>query len=145
MNTDDTIIKVTYQTKKAIEAMYPIKISEQEILDIVDSQIKGVAFGLKKGISIKLPVIGRFLFIDRSGTLNKIYDLLKVRDFYSEIEFNQKILEGQIATIKRNKARWKREHTEKLTVIDIVKKPNISNGRIMYDKLSKLIEGKNGE
>ena len=144
MNIDDTTRRVIKETKLHIENTFPIQISEEEITDVVDSQFRGLVFGLKKGISIKLPVIGRFLYFDKSGMLDIIRELNKLRDFYSEIEFEQKELENKIAYIKRNKERWEKERKTKLTVIDVVKKPNLSNGHIIYDRLSKLIEQENG-
>jgi len=145
MNVDDTIRRITKEVKIQIEKKYPIEMSEEEILDVVDSQFRGTVYGLKKGLSIKLPVIGRFLFINKSDTIRRIMELNKIKDFYSEIEFEQKVLEGKIATIQRHKARWKKERETELTVVDVVRTPNISNGKIIYDRLSKLIEEQNGE
>jgi hypothetical protein len=145
MNIDDTTRRIIKETKIYIEEKFPIEISEEEITDIVDSQFRGLVYGLKKGISIKLPVIGRFLYIDKSRILEEVRELNRIKDFYSEIEFEQKELENKIAYIKRNKERWKKERETKLTVIDVVRKPNLSNGHIIYDKLSKLIEQENGE
>ena len=145
MNIDDTTRRVIKETKLFIEEKFPIQISEEEITDIVDSQFRGLVFGLKKGVSIKLPVIGRFLFMDKKQVLANIAELNRIRDFYSEIEMEQKELENKINWIKKNKERWKKERETKLTVIDVVKKPNISNGHIIYDRLSKLIEEEDGK
>lgn len=145
MNIDDTIRRVIKETKIHIEEKFPIQISEEEITDVVDSQFRGLVFGLKKGVSIKLPVIGRFLFMDKQQVLANVAELNRIRDFYSEIEIEQKELENKINWIKKNKERWKKERETKLTVIDVVKKPNISNGHIIYDRLSKLIEEENGK
>lgn len=140
MNIDDTTRRIIKETKLFIEEKFPIQISEEEITDIVDSQFRGLVFGLKKGVSIKLPVIGRFLYMDKKQVLENIRELNRIRDFYSEIEMEQKELENKINWIKKNKERWKKERETKLTVIDVVKKPNLSNGHIIYDRLSKLIE-----
>lgn len=140
MNIDDTTLRVIKEVKEQIKEYQPIELSEEEIIDIVDSQIKGTSFGLKKGVSVKLPIIGRFLFNNRSGNAKIFVELNKIKDWYSEIEYNQMELEAKINIIKRNKKRWKKEMNSKLTVVELVKVPNISNGRIMYDKLSKLVE-----
>ena len=140
MNIDDTTRRIIKETKLFIEEKFPIQISEEEITDIVDSQFRGLVFGLKKGVSIKLPVIGRFLYMDKKQVLENIRELNRIRYFYSEIEMEQKELENKINWIKKNKERWKKERETKLTVIDVVKKPNLSNGHIIYDRLSKLIE-----
>lgn len=145
MNIDDTTRRIIKETKLFIEEKFPIQISEEEITDIVDSQFRGLVFGLKKGVSIKLPVIGRFLYMDKKQVLENIRELNRIRDFYSEIEMEQKELENKINWIKKNKERWKKERETKLTVIDVVKKPNLSNGHIIYDRLSKLIEQENGK
>ena len=145
MNIDDTTRRIIKETKLYIEEKFPIEISEEELTDIVDSQFRGLVFGLKKGVSIKLPVIGRFLYMDKKQVLENIRELNRIRDFYSEIEMEQKELENKINWIKKNKERWKKERETKLTVIDVVKKPNLSNGHIIYDRLSKLIEQEDGK
>jgi len=145
MKSDDTILKALKIIQQKYKDRFGVYISESEIMDVIDSQIHGTAFGLKKGISVKLPVLGTFLFLDRKKTMEEIGRLHKVKEFYSEIEFERKVLEGKIATIKRNKARWAKEKLNKPTIVDIVKRPNISNGNILYNSLSKLIKDKNGK
>lgn len=140
MNVDDITRRVLKEVVIGIQEYRPIEISEEEILDIVDSQIKGASYGLKKGVSIRLPILGRFLFSNRKDVIRRTHEFRKMKDFYSEIEYNQLDLEARINTIKEHKARWRKEEKEKLTVIELVKKPNISNGRIIYDKLSRLLE-----
>jgi len=140
MKIDETTLKAIKVVKEKIESKFDIEISEQELIDIVDSQFRGAVYGLKKGISVKLPVIGRFIFLDKKSTLEEIFKLNKVRDFYSEIEFSQKVLEGKIRTIKRNKERISKEKKTKYKVIDIIKKPNISGGHILYDALNEALK-----
>ena len=143
MKIDNITLRMIKEVKLEIFQQKGLDVSEEEITDIVDSQFRGTVFGLKKGVSIILPNLGRFLFNNRSDTLRRIAEFKSIREFYSEIEYNQMDLEARIATIKRNKARWVKERETELTVLDVVRKPNISNGKIIYDKLSKLI--KDGE
>lgn len=140
MNIDDTILRTVKETKIHIFKKTGIDISEEEIVDIVDSQFRGAVFGFKKGVSIILPLIGRFLFNNRSDTLRRTIELNKLKDQYSEIEFNQLELEAKLKTINRNKERWLKEREKELTIIDLVSKPNIAGGHIIYDKLHEIVD-----
>lgn len=145
MKIDDTILKVVKLTKIEIKEFFPIEISEEEIIDIADSQFRGASFGLKKGLSVKLPVIGRFLRLDKKFINERIAELKKYKEFYSEIEYEQAELEAKIEFIKRNKDRWKKERETKITVTELIKLPNITNsGKLIYDRLNQLVD-KNGE
>lgn len=139
MQKDDIIIESLRLIRKQVKDKYDLDISEEEIHDIVESQIKGAVFGFKKGVSVKLPVFGKFLFIDRKKTSEEIYKLYKVKEYYSEVEYERAILEGKLQTIKRNKNRWLKEKKERPTIIEVIKKPNISTSKIIYDRLSKLL------
>jgi len=142
MKKDDTIRKIIGEVVEDLRVVYGKEFSPKEVDDIVSSQFIGAVAQLSKGINVSLPYLGKLVTADKKALNLSVGELNKLREFYSDIEFKQRILKAKIKTIEANKERWKREReAKKIPVMNMIRMPKIGKDTrpIIGDKLNELI------
>ena len=143
MLKDDTIERLLRETQEEVNEYFSTDLSIQEIDDIITSQFIGAVAQLSKGIGIQLSYLGRFIPKDTKNINLSLRELGKLKEFYSDLEFEQEKLKLQIEILKKNKETYTKETQGKknINVIDLIKLPNISkHGTIISDRLNELVE-----
>ena len=133
MKLDEVTKEAIVEIQQEVLAETGLTLSLQEIAEIAESQFVSANLAFKKGLEVRLPVIGTFVRkhgLEKGLAAQKLNSLKGVLD---EDTFKQKILEAKLANKARAKERRKNQLAINLKTLKGTK--NIVNVRNKYDKL----------
>lgn len=110
-----------------------IALSTRELAEVVESQFIAGNLAFKKGLEIRLPVLGTF--IRKNGRENGLaaQALNELKQYYTKEEFERKVLEAKMARIKVVKKRKK--EMVRVTFKKLKATANLVNIKNRYDKI----------